>query len=774
MFKEFLKYFKNYKKVSFFFLSVILISILFFVVDLLFPIKTKLAYSTVVYSSDTTLIYAFLSQDDKWRMKILDKEISKELEKTMLFKEDKWFYYHFGVNPFSIIRALFSNAFYGKRTSGASTITMQTARLIEPKERTYFSKIKEMFRAIQLEVHYSKKEILKIYMDKLPYGGNIEGVKAASFIYLKKSPEKLSLAEIVALSIIPNRPNSLTPGRNNEVIINERNKWLKKIEKSKLFSDISISDAIDEPFNAKRNILPSKAPHYCLRLKRENKNEALIYGTLNIKQQSKVEKITKDYVKMLNCMNIHNACVLVAENSTGNIIAYVGSADFNDSYDGGQVDGITAIRSPGSTLKPFLYAVGFEKGLITPKTKISDVSSNYNGYEPENYDGKFYGNVSVEFALANSLNIPAVKLLNMLGVNTFISYLNKANFRQISKDEKKMGLSVILGGCGTSLEELTSFYCCFANTGIFKPFSFIKTDSVKKTERLLSDCSVYMTTEILTQLTRPDLPTSWENGVHIPKIAWKTGTSYGRRDAWSIGYNKKFTIGVWVGNFSGESVPELMGATIAAPLLFSVFNAIDYNSPEKWFAMPDSLGVRYVCQESGLIPDRNCTNTVIDYYIPGISSMEKCKHIIEVAISPDSSISYCSECKPETGYIKAFYSNYPPEIIEWFEENKINYKKIPGHNTECSRVFAKGAPVIVSPINKNSYYRAEDDSMEILLKCNVNVDVRKVYWFINKKFYAECAYNEKIFFQPPSGRITIECVDDKGRKSEIWINSKLY
>ncbi len=747
--------------------------IILLLLDIIFPLKTNVEYSTIITSNDSTLFHAFLTSDDKWRMYTELNEITPQLKKAIIFKEDKYFRYHFGINPFSVTRALLNNTIRGKRTSGASTITMQVARLLMPKERTYWNKFKEMLRAIQLEWHLSKDEILQLYLNLVPYGSNIEGVKSASVIYFGKAPNHLSIAEITALSIIPNRPVSLRPGNNNDYIVRERNKWLKKYLKSELFSEESIRDALEEPLEAYRREVPKMAPHIAYRLKSECPHKKIIRTNIDLEMQQKIQGIVSDYSKRLYFQNIKNATVLLVENSSLKVLSYIGSADYYNNEDGGQVDGIKALRSPGSALKPLLYGLAFDMGFITPKCVISDVPVSFGGYEPENYDGKFYGNITAEYALYNSLNVPAVKILDKIGTTVFFNKLTDAGFKQIDKDMHDLGLSSILGGCGTTLEELTGLFCTLANNGIYrKPVYLNEENTTDEEKEILSESSSYMITEILTQLTRPDLPVDWQSTSHMPKIAWKTGTSYGRRDAWSIGYNKKYTIGVWVGNFSGEGVPELSGADKAAPLLFRIFNAVDYDSEEDWYHMPDELKFRYVCSESGKIPDDFCVNQVIDYFIPGVSEADICDHMKAVYINPDSSIAFCTSCKPDAGYIKAYYFNYRPEIITYMNENNISYLKIPPHNPDCERLMAGSAPVITSPVHENEYFADIRDSMQIMLSCNAANDVARVYWYINNKFYKSALANEKVFFQPPEGKVKISCSDDKGRNRDIIIKVK--
>jgi penicillin-binding protein 1C len=762
-----LKLLKWCKRIVVVLLSAVL---LFFLLNLFFPLPDKVEYSTIITGNKGEVIHAFLTRDEKWRMKTELDEISPLLKKTIIEKEDKYFYYHPGVNAVAVGRALVKNIFRMKRTSGASTITMQVAKLLEPKSRTYFSKTIEMFRAFQLEWKYSKDEILQLYLNLVPYGGNIEGVKSASVLYFKKSPDHLSLAEITALSIIPNRPSSLVMGRNNDLIAKERNRWLNYFAREKVFTQKEITDALNEPLTASRTEVPKLMPQFSFKMKKTG--EAIVKTNIDLNTQLKTEKLVQDYVQPLYHQNIRNAAVMIIDNRTHKVISYVGSADFKDTVDYGQVNGVKAVRQPGSTLKPLLYGLCIDEGLLTPKAIITDVAVNYDGYAPENYDKKFNGNVTMEFALEHSLNIPAVKALQQLGTEKMITKLSDCNFKSIQQKKKGLGLSMILGGCGTSLEELTGLFAAFANEGVYYKPVFMQGDTVYNKVRILSTAADFMVTDILSHVNRPDFPVSWASTAHLPKIAWKTGTSYGRRDAWSIGYNKNYTVGVWVGNFSGQGIPELSGASIATPLLFKIFNTIDYDSDAEWFTQPKTCETRIVCSETGMLPGENCANTVTDYFLPLISAAVVCNNTQEVMISPDEKISYCRYCVPEAGYKKKLFKVMTADVQNYFKENGIAYEMVPMHNPKCEKIFKEGAPVITSPANGTEYFISVKDPEPIALTCETAIDASKVYWYINNKFYKAADARSKQFFIPDEGPVKISCTDDKGRNRDVRINVK--
>jgi len=741
--------------------------VLFLLLNFIFPLKDKVEYSTIITDRNGELINAFLTKDQKWRMKTELTEISPLLRKTIVAKEDKYFYYHPGVNPVAVVRAFFKNIFRMKRTSGASTITMQVARALEPRRRNLASKGIEMFRAFQLEWKYSKDEILQLYLNLVPYGGNLEGVKAASLLYFNKNPDHLSLAEITALSIIPNRPSSLVMGRNNDLIIQHRNRWLKKFADDKVFTKKEIEDALAEPLTATRNTVPHFAQHLSGKLYRQG---GYYYKThLDLNTQLKTEKLVEDYTRTQRLRNINNAAVVIIDNKTHYVIGYVGSSNFSDTTDGGQVNGAAAIRQPGSTLKPLLYAMCIDEGILTPKMVMNDVAVNYDGYAPENYDQKYNGYVTAEYALEHSLNIPAVKSLRLLGKDKLVQKLSACGFKQIQKDRNKLGLSMILGGCGTTLEELTSLFSSFANEGVYISPSYSDKDTLQKKVSAVTPEAAFMINEILSKVNRPDFPLNWQSTERMPKIAWKTGTSYGRRDAWSIGYNKNYTVGVWAGNFSGVGVAELSGANTATPLLFKIFNTLDYDSDEEWFTQPKDCESRLVCSETGLLPADHCTHLVMDYFIPLISSTRQCSNIQELMVSADEKISYCRNCVPASGYKKKICKIIEPEMQAWFEENKIAYTKVPPHNPECEMIFKGNAPSITSPSNGSEYLISKKNKEPLQLTCKTATDVSRVFWYINNKFYKACSPGEKQFFVPDEGPVKISCTDDKGRNRDIKI-----
>ncbi|HNF49149.1 MAG TPA: penicillin-binding protein 1C [Chitinophagales bacterium] len=759
---------KNQNKLFYIFTIILL----FAFYDICFPVKTQREYSTIIEAKDGTVLSTFLTNDDKWRLYTKLDEITPTLQKAFIEKEDKYFYWHFGINPVAVIRAFVNNTIKHRRTSGASTITMQVARMLQPKERTVFSKIREMLCALQLEWNFSKKEILQLYLNLVPYGSNVEGVKSASFIYFGKAPSQLSLAEVTVLTIIPNRPTSLRLGKNNAYITEERNKWLKRFKKDKVFKDEIINDALEEPLLAYRRDAPKFAPHFSLRLKRANPNIPILATNINYNMQLETEELVGNYARILQNKSINNCAVMIVDNQQHELVAYIGSPDFYNSSIKGQVDGVRAIRSPGSTLKPLIYGISFDKGIYTPRSVITDVPINFDGYSPENYDQHFHGKIALSDALSQSFNVPAVKVLHDIGVNTMVNYLDALDFKQIQKDKSKLGLSLALGGCGVSLEEMTNLYSSFANNGKYTPPKMLQKQRDKNPIDILSPEANYMVAQILTQLRRSDLPNNAENVVNLPKIAWKTGTSYGRRDAWSIGFNNQYTVGVWCGNFDGTGVPDLNGADIATPLLLQIFNTISKNTAQDWFKRPKGLQFRWVCAETGNLPEHYCKNKLMALYIPGKSPNKKCEHLKKVWVNADSTMSYCSACLPPDNYVEKYYPNYPPELLQYYENSNLPFQKIPKHNLLCSRIQQSQEPKIYSPTNGMVYYLNKQEKQQMQLSCQAAIDVEKISWYVNNQFIQTTVKSTPVFIHPPLGKVKISCTDDKGRNTDIWVEVK--
>jgi penicillin-binding protein 1C len=743
--------------------------------DFIFPPPQTKNYSKVIYASDGTLLTAFLTEDHKWRMRTNIEDVSPDLIKAILVKEDKNFFFHFGVDFTAIFRAIIYNIFTKGKISGASTITMQVVRILEPKPRSYLNKIIEVIRAFQFELHHSKKEVLSIYLSHLPLGGNIEGIKSASYIYFNHHPKTLSISQAILISVIPGNPNQLRLDRINDKIKSKRDYWIHNFIKQKIFPNQLLLDAQAEPIEAHRYAVPKISPQFCYYLKKRSYTEIdEIYSTLNLKIQTTVEDILLNYVNRIRSRNISNGVALVIDNKNSSVVGYCASANFKDKRHQGEVNGILAVRSPGSTLKPALYAEAFEMGFLTPGTKILDVPIEIGGFEPENFDSKFNGFVSAEFALVNSLNISSVILLNQIGVKNFSEILNSINFKTISKQKDKLGLSMILGGCGVTAEEMGKLYSVFGNQGVSRSLAYTTDQLSNQTEiRVFDKETCYLISEILSGLKRNDNLKNIDFS-KLPKFAWKTGTSYGKHDAWAIGFNTNYTIVVWVGNFDGEASPFLTGAGSALPLLAELFNAIDYNPKQKWFDKPGNIYEREVCAVSGLLPNDFCGARIKELAVKNKSHNVLCNIHQEVFVNQDETIQYCRECLPDTNYKRKVYTVFEPELVSYYKKNNISVDIIPDHNPFCIALFSNGGPKILSPSGNFEYFIESEDPQEIVFLAADDPKNSYYYWYVDNELTGKLNNGEKLFYKLKVGKHKITCLDNFGKSSSVIINVKEY
>lgn len=730
--------------------------------DVVFPFHPQIRSGTVVTDDHGRALSAFLSPDDKWRFPVRLSEVSPVFVEAVILKEDKRFRWHFGIDPLAIARASLANVLQGRRTSGASTITMQVARLLEPRPRTLWAKVIEAFHAVQLEIHYSKNEILEMYLWLLPYGGNVEGIRAATMFYLGTTPDRLSVAEAVALLVVPNRPTSLRLGGDDTSLRSARNTWIERLHAEGILDADAASAALSEPVVLHRTPTPRRAWHLSVRLASAAATDGEVRSSVVGTMQHAVEALTQQHVERLRLMGITNASVMVVDNATRRVVSYVGSADPSDMPSMGQVDGVRAIRSPGSTLKPFIYALAVDRGLMTPRTLLEDVPASFDGYAPENFDRTYMGAMTMERALAMSRNIPAVSTLDRIGIPSLLEMLHRADVRSVAR--QRTGLSIALGGCGIRLDELVGLYAALANGGLWHPL--VWTTGVQQhgdTARLMSHAAAYMISDVLTTASRPDLPNGVDVSADLPRIAWKTGTSYGRRDAWSIGYNRRFTVGVWVGNFDGSGNEMLTGSQCATPLLFDVFRSIDKSMDDRWLERPTSLELRLVCAMSGLPPADSCTSQMLDAFIPGVSTAERCRHQREMYVDKTGLHSYCTTCLPQTGWIRRMELDMPAPVLAYMRENGVALRMPPPHDPQCTRVF-EGNLRITAPSNGKEYLL--EQAIETKLRCMASAesDVSTVYWFLDDVFVTSTPAGSAAFVTPTSGRHVLECVDDRGRR----------
>jgi len=740
---------------------------------LVFPLpmaRLKKPSSTFVYSREGHLLAAFAARDTYWRKPVALDDISPLLRESVMACEDRWFYYHFGVNPVSLVEAAIDNIRAGKVVRGGSTITMQVARMMEPKSRTLVSKVIEILRAIQLEIHFSKREILESYFNMAPYGGNIEGVGAASYFYFAKTPLELTASEAALLTSIPNSPTILRPDINFSRSIRARDRVLATMLKKKVITKAKYDEALSEDIKAGKYEPPFLAPHFTRDLAISGAGGPNVQSTLSLRIQSISEGVTANHRRELAAKGIYNVAIVVIQNSNAEVLAMVGSSDFFDKSKQGEVNGAESPRSPGSALKPFVYAMALDKGIISPNKIIEDLPVYYSGYSPENYDKKYRGVVPASEALRLSLNVPAVWVCSHVGQRDFCGLLRRGGISTLARKDQDYGLPIILGSCEVNLLELTTLYSSLARQGKFIPYKLVRSQTSADTATLFSPEAAYIISDILTELQRPDFPSSWEFSPNIPKVAWKTGTSYGRKDAWSIGYNPEFTVGVWAGNFNGEPSPDLAGADIAAPILFEIFEEIGQGRNGGWFDKPEGVGTREVCAVSGMIPTPACPAKISELYIPGVSPMASCDIHKEIMVDSQSGYRLCRYCAKDKKADNIVVEDWPAKAATWLAASGRAISHVPEHNPDCTGMPQGGSPVITSP-NADALYFIRDhiplELQQISLEAAAGSGANFLYWFIDGEFYIRAEVGQRVFYTPKAGIHALSCADDAGRSSSI-------
>jgi len=525
----------------------------------------NVSYSTVVESAEGELLGARIAADEQWRFPPCDT-VPERYATALVQFEDRAFWWHPGVNPVALVRAAVDNARAGHVVSGGSTLTMQVIRLSRQKERTLWQKAIEAVQATRLEFRYSKKEILALYAAHAPYGGNVMGLEAASWRYFGRPPSELSWAEAATLAILPNAPGTLHLSRGREQLLSKRNRLLARLLAHGDIDTDTYEAALEEPLPSAPLPLPTLAPHYVNRCPQGQRTRT----TLRFQLQKAVSEAVDRRSSDLAAEGVADMAAVVIDNASGAVVAYIGNACMDRERPGMQVDVAASARSTGSILKPFLYAAALQEGVILPRTLLPDIPMNLGGFAPQNFDRQFYGAVPAHEALARSLNVPAVYLLRAYGVPKFHALLKEAGLSTLTHDAAHYGLSLILGGAEARLDEVTAAYSALVR-GLVTP-------------DLIGGLSIWYTLEALQGVNRPD-ELDWRLIRSVRKAAWKTGTSYGFRDAWAVGMTPTYTIGVWAGNAQGQGVPGLTGARAAGPVMFDILNLLP--AEEGWFEMPE-------------------------------------------------------------------------------------------------------------------------------------------------------------------------------------------
>ena len=737
------------------------------------PLMEDVSFSRAVFARDGSLMRLTTSKDEKYRLFVPLTEISEPLKEAVLLHEDQYFYSHVGINPASLFRAFVQTYLSGGRRVGASTISMQLARLkFDIHTRHIPGKLWQMVRALQLELHYSKDELFEAYLNLAPYGYNIEGVGAASLVYFNKKPESLTLPEAITLAVIPQSPARRSPDAANpgkEALTKARNtlfaKWVEKhpdAQKDSIYFKLPLlAGSIRQ--------MPFTAPHLVQDMLSKN-NDGMITTTVDARLQKNLEKLLDGYVGDRKDIGVNNAAALLVDMRTMQAVASIGSADFLNASIKGQVDGTKARRSPGSALKPFIYALALQQGLIHPRTLLSDSPSTYGAYNPENFDRDFGGPIFAVDALRLSRNIPALTLAAQLKRPNFFDWLKNAGIGGLKK-QKDYGLSLVLGGAEVTLRDLVGLYAMLGNDGVWQPIAYTQDSKKVETKKLLTPEASFLALDMLKDTPRPFTK---ESG---PEVYWKTGTSNAFRDAWTVGVFGHYALGVWVGNFEGKSNPAFIGVRTAAPLFFQMVGAV--NAVEKQENLVAQKAPRLkiaqadVCAATGDVGDRECPVRVKSWFIPGVSPLLRYDVYRAVLVDKLTGLRACRFDADMTEY--RTYEFWPADMLRMLEKAGIRKTSAPAFMAGCEgspKAHAGLAPKITSPSSVVDYTVRlnEEKDNDIVMRASADGDVQSIFWFLDDSYLGQSSPKQDFLWRGKPGRYTLRVVDDKGRSHQTAFN----
>lgn len=739
------------------------------VLDRLFPFPVERLSppaATRVLDRDGKPLRFFLAPDGMWRFPMTPEEIPPDLAAALIDSEDRHFGRHPGVNPLSVLRAAWVNLRHGRVVSGASTIPMQLARLAEPRPRTIGAKAVESLRALQLCLHHPRDRILLWYLNLAPFGSNVVGVKAAAWHYFGKDPGALSLGEIALLSVLPRSPTRYNPLKNPLLAREVRDRVLDRFAAHGVFDPARVAEAKSRPLLAGRSPVPQGAPHFSRWARSRRPDAHVMVTSIDRRAQDIVEAMLGGRMDGLRRAGVGNAAAVVLDIESREILAYAGSADFWDPVQG-QVDNALSRRSPGSTLKPFLYALAFDQGHLAPGSMLLDVPTDFSGYVPENYGQNFQGLVSARTALATSLNVPAARLLARCGPVPFHELLRRGGLSTLDREAGHYGLALALGGCEVRLLELTNLYATLARGGLHRPVRHLagNTEAAGPGGRILSPEACAMVLDILAGTRRPDLPDAWEFTLAAPKVAWKTGTSFGHRDAWAVGVSRDLAIGVWAGNPDGSQCANISGTRHAGPLLFDLFRALAPGSTRlPAFPTPGLTRLR-VCAQSGELPGPACP-VVETAAIAGVTRLEPCSMHRRVFVNPDNGLRLHGDCLLTGESEERTVLVWPAELAAFRRAQGAAPPGLPAMDPACPDAALESGPVITSPSPNTPYLIRSDappDFQRLALSAAAAAGTTAHYWYVNGRHVGRTAPDEPCFIPLEAGAHEAMVTDDQGR-----------
>ncbi|WP_337090586.1 peptidoglycan glycosyltransferase PbpC [Proteus terrae] len=748
--------------------------ILVWIADKIWPLPDpEPQIATIVTAQDGTPLWRFADKEGVWRYHVKLTDVSPEYLEALITYEDRWFYQHPGVNPMSILRAAWQDLSSGRIVSGGSTLSMQVARLIDPHSRTLGGKIKQLWRTLQLEWYYSKDEILEIYLNRAPFGGTLEGIGAASWAYLGKSPADLSAGEATLMAVLPQAPSRLRPDRYPERAQAARDKVLDRLAEYQIWPQEKVDEIKEEQVLLAPRQTPQLAPLLARRMYNE-KREPVITTTIDINIQRQLEDIANQWKYQL--ADKTSLAILVVDHTDMSVKGYVGSADFNDNSRFGHVDMISAWRSPGSTLKPFIYALALDEGLIHAESLLQDVPRRFDNYRPGNFDSDFNGAVSASEALSRSLNLPAVQLIEVYGAKKFAAKLRHNHLEMRFPYGSEPNLALILGGTATRMDELVSAFSALARQGKTAPLRF-KPEQIIEDRVLMSPGSAWIIRRILAGEARPR-PDSAISPV-VP-LAWKTGTSYGYRDAWSIGVNARYTIGVWVGRPDGTPVAGQFGFATAVPIMNQVNNLLTgyfYQNKQRppTDLRPNSVTAATICWPTGkALPkeDSNCRvsrrSWILDNTIPPTLLNESQEGILGI----NEKIWLDNEGK-RTGpnCLNAELKDialWPIALEAWLPEKERRAKRLPPISETCPPIKEDIIPLFISGIRAGDLLRPLPGETNLEITVSTQGGSGMQWWFLNGEQIGKTGNGETFsYLLEKRGKYQLSVLDLSGQTDMV-------
>lgn len=782
-------YFKfTRKKIWVFISSVLLIGYIFCLPSGLFNDPT----STVLEDKKGILLGAKIATDGQWRFPSNEK-IPEKFAKAIVNFEDKYFYEHPGINPVSFFRAFKQNVNAGKIKRGGSTLTMQVIRLSRKGQaRTVFEKIVEVILATRLEISYSKEEILALYASHAPFGGNVVGLDGASWRYFGRSPEDLSWSEAATLAVLPNAPSLIYPGKNHERLLAKRNRLLLSLWRSGEMDSVSCLLAQAEQLPEKPFPLPQLSPHLLDRVSKEGMDGQTVASTLDAGLQERIKNIVEKYSLKFQGNQVFNAAAIVAEVETGNVIAYVGNTkpsfhpDRNTESEvlqGHSVDIITSSRSTGSILKPFLFSAMLSDGEILPGTLVPDIPTQIGDFSPQNFYLTYDGAVAAKSALARSLNVPCVKMLQQYGVDRFHYFLKKLGITTLTYPADHYGLSLILGGAESSLWDLCGIYGSMArklnraqsglsegkDKNAWHSLRYRYDPTLNRSQGFLDVASIYLTFESMSEVNRPDIDASWKLFSSSSKIAWKTGTSFGNRDGWAIGVTPNYVVGVWVGNANGEGRPNLTGIGTAAPVLFEIFGALETQENARlasWFKMPkDEMKQIDVCKESGYRALPICEHKEKEWVQSAGLKTAPCPYHRMVHLDPTGRWRVNSDCEEVSQMTHRSWFVLPPAMEWYFKSKNPAYNELPPFRKDCKNSSTTSSMELLYPKQESKIFvpvELDESTGNVVFRVAHRKSEATIYWHLDDNYIGSTTGIHQLGLSPNAGQHALTLVDEFG------------